>query len=154
MTIVEQPQTAQESQPSRARRMALPLFGLGVVVAGIAYVGRVNPNEEGHYPTCPLKLVTGIDCPGCGGLRATHSLANGDILAAMDHNLLVVLCLPLVVVWFAFVLRRAWTGRSVAMTPGWARAQAWLLYGLLAATVIFTIARNLSFVPFLNSGIG
>ena len=42
------------------------------------------------YPPCPSKLLLGVDCPGCGGLRGTHDLLHGDVAGALDHNLLLI----------------------------------------------------------------
>jgi hypothetical protein len=74
-------------------------------VAGTALVGTaalsgymflVDPNNPSNlYPKCPLKIITGIDCPGCGGLRATNALLHGDIMGAVDHNILALVLLPL-----------------------------------------------------------
>jgi hypothetical protein len=32
---------------------------------------------------CPFKTITGIPCPGCGGIRAAHLLLSGDWLQAL-----------------------------------------------------------------------
>ena len=84
--------------PTRFQRMLWPSIGVGVTLATTAYVRQVDPNQPGHYLPCPLKFVTGIDCPACGGLRCVHSLTNGDIVGALDHNALAVVVLPLIAV--------------------------------------------------------
>ena len=35
---------------------------------------------------CPFKAVTGIPCPGCGGIRATQYLLKGDFINALCTN--------------------------------------------------------------------
>jgi hypothetical protein len=136
------------------------------------YVRTVNPNMGG-YPPCPLKAVTGIDCPGCGGLRCVHALANGDLLGALDQNLLAVLLLPLVVIWLFVLLRARWNGESndafepsvsdpahpngVGSDTAIARNAAivrMVIMGTIVAMVIFTLLRNIPGMPFLPSGIG
>ena len=87
--------------------MASTLAALGVIAATL-YVRSVDPNVPGRYPICPTKLLFGIDCPGCGGLRATHALANGDIAAAADHNILVLVAIPVVIVLWVLWVRRSW----------------------------------------------
>lgn len=144
-----------------------PLLVAGGVAAATAYVALVDPNQPGHFPLCPLKEMTGLDCPGCGGLRAVHALCHGDLGTALDQNLFVtVLVLPLAVVtWVAWVLRiRAASrrpGRAPAETaPVTAAAAAtalwrrWAPYAFLAAMLAFTVVRNLPGVPYLRSGIG
>jgi hypothetical protein len=95
----------------RSRRLVAPLAVGALTLCATAYVGLVDPNEPGHYPLCPTKALTGLDCPGCGGLRATHALVTGDVVGALDHNAFVVLVLiPLAVVaWIAWLVR-CWRG--------------------------------------------
>ncbi len=41
---------------------------------------------------CPIRLVLGVPCPGCGMTRASHLLAHGELLAALAlHPLVLVL---------------------------------------------------------------
>lgn len=91
----------------RSRRLMAPLAVGAVTLCAAAYVGLVDPNQPGHYPLCPTKALTGLDCPGCGGLRATHALVTGDLVGALDQNAFVVLVVvPLVVVaWIAWLVR-------------------------------------------------
>ncbi len=138
--------------PAAART---PLLVGAAALVGFAYVGLVDPNEPGHYLLCPTKALTGLDCPFCGGLRATHALARGDLLGAADHNLMVVaLALPVVLLWFAW-LRRAWTGDPDGKTPHPLQAASdllmrpavlWSLVGVLTA---FTVVRNVDALPAL-----
>jgi hypothetical protein len=60
-----------------------------------------NPAEHGFFPRCFFRMVTGWDCPGCGGLRATHQLLHGQVRAAFSLNPLLVLVLPFVVYFAA-----------------------------------------------------
>jgi hypothetical protein len=92
----------------RTRRLLLPLGVGGAVLAATTYVALVDPGVSGHYPTCPLKALTGLDCPACGGLRSVHALTHGDLIGAIDHNALVALLLVPVCV----LLWLRWVGRS------------------------------------------
>lgn len=113
--------------------------------AAAGYLYAVDPSQPGHYPACPLKSLTGLDCPGCGGLRAAHELLHGDVMSAVDHNALAVLVLlPLAVVLAAgWVSRRGGRGWS----PTW---PSWAVPALIYLTIVFTAVRNLPGVP-LNS---
>lgn len=139
----------------RWRRLLAPLATIGALLAGIAYVRAVDPNVPGHYPGCPTQVYLGIDCPGCGGLRATHELANGDIVAAADQNILVVLAAPVVAVLIILWLRRAW--RGVVSDPAQYSRRREILervvpLAVVGAMLVFSVVRNL--VPYLGSGIG
>ena len=131
------------------------MVGVALVVA-TAYIGVVDPNSPGHYPVCPLKALTGLDCPGCGGMRAVHSLVHGDLLGALDHNLLaVVMFLPAIAFGWFFWMRREWSEPTVASastgaTPEVAvdaerRRKLWLAAFIVIA--IFTVIRNIHAVP-------
>jgi hypothetical protein len=150
--------TPAPAPPSRRTRVPAaargPLATGAVVLAATAFVGLVDPNEPGHYPLCPTKYLTGVDCPGCGGLRATHDLVRGDVVGALDHNAAVVLLvLPgLVLLWAAWLVR-SWRGEQAAPTA-LDRAAAWLtsrrvLLVLGILVLAFTVARNIGAVPML-----
>lgn len=119
-----------------------------MLVAG-ALLYAVDPNEPGHYPMCPTRWLFGIDCPGCGVLRATHALLHGDVPAALDHNALLPLYLG-AAAWFAARwYRAAWRGRHPAVTTAQARGRTMVLIASMVVIVVFGVVRNL--VPYLSS---
>ena len=133
----------------RARRLAGPLAVAGLAVGALALTAAIDPNEPGHYPLCPTQALTGLDCPGCGSLRAMHALGRGDLGAAADHNLLLVAALPVLAwIWLRWV-RRSWLGlpRPEPVSGRW-------VWALLALVAIYAVVRNVPGVPFLGSGIG
>ena len=118
--------------------MRTPLAGPAGAYDVIAGRLSVDPNEAGHYPTCPFLSLTGLACPGCGSLRAVHALAHGDVGAALGLNLLTVLAIvPLVVIW------ARWLVRSRSGVPRSTVAPAPVLWGLLVVVVAFGVLRNL-----------
>ncbi|MBM3686807.1 MAG: DUF2752 domain-containing protein [Actinobacteria bacterium] len=137
---------------SRRRRLVAPVATAAGVIAATAYIRAVDPNQPGHYPLCPTLALLGIDCPGCGGLRATHALAHGDISAALDHNALFVVLAPVLVVTWALWLRRAWTGVTPPRTPLRYTVSRALPIAVLVIAMAFAVIRN--FVPYLGSGAG
>ena len=140
-----------DSRP-RWRRLMAPGLTAVAVGAAAAYVGSVNPNESGHYPLCPTRWFLGIDCPGCGMLRGTYSLCHGDVVGAVDNNILLILVIPFaVVLWVRWVMR-AWKGTTPALTAHQASVRTRWTIGVLVAILIFGVVRN--FVPYLGSGIG
>lgn len=67
----------------------LPLiFALGtLLLIGLALA------TQHYFPKleCPINAQLSIDCPGCGGTRATKSLLRGDIRSALSYNPLITL---------------------------------------------------------------
>ena len=141
----------------RARRLVGPLTVAAAVLGATAYLAVVDPNESGHYPLCPTKALTGLDCPGCGGLRAVHSLTHGDLVGALDHNALVVLVvLPAAILLWVRWLVRAWRGeadREGTGTTQGARpsllSSPRVIYPLVTLVALFTVARNVGDVSAL-----
>lgn len=100
--------------------------GTAVLAARLAVV---DPARPGHYPGCPFYTLTGLYCPGCGGLRALHDLTQGEIVAALSSNLLVTLAVPVCLgLWIRWVLRvEARSGNTAAASAravdsGWRAA--------------------------------
>ncbi|MGI5483287.1 DUF2752 domain-containing protein [Streptomyces lavendofoliae] len=125
---------------SLPRRLAPPLGTLAGVAAAFAYVGAIDPNEPGHYPVCPLFRLTGLLCPGCGGLRSAHAFIHGDLPTALGANAVAVAGYAVFAVAMVFWLAGAVRGRSVRITlrPVW-----WWSAGVVLA--LFSIVRNLPF---------
>jgi hypothetical protein len=139
----------------RWRRMLGPVAALGALALATLYVRQVDPNVPGHYPGCPTQVFLGIDCPGCGGLRATHALTQGDIPAAADHNLLVVVLIPGAVILLGLWVWRAWRGVIIdprGDSPRQALVRRHLPTVLVIVMLVFGVVRN--FLPYLGSGIG
>lgn len=123
---------------SRTLRLAGPLAVAAAAAGGVALVATVDPNDPGHYPTCPFLWATGLYCPGCGALRTVHALAHLDVATAVGLNVLVAALVPLAVLWWGRWTYRQWTGR-----PRRWLAPAWSLWGLIAVVMAFWLLRNL-----------
>jgi hypothetical protein len=89
-------------------------------------------------PECPVHLVAGIKCPGCGALRACHALLRGDVNTAwaMNPALVVTIAVTPLVVFAIYLARR----RASAQTLG--RLVQAVAIGFLVLSVLWTIARN------------
>ncbi|MGO1279363.1 MAG: DUF2752 domain-containing protein [Cellulosimicrobium funkei] len=138
--------TSEAVRRRRVPREAVAPLAVGALVAAAtAYVGAGDPNRPGHYVTCPLLALTGLACPGCGGLRATHDLVHLDLAAAWSMNPLWVVVAPLLVVLWGLWLVRAWRGRPAPRVP------AGVAWTSLAVLVLFGVLRNVpALVPWLG----
>ncbi len=120
----------------RRPRYAVPATG-ALLVGAVAYVGLIDPHRRGSpFPPCPFKLLTGWNCPACGGLRMAHDLLHADLAAAVADNVFLLFALPAVAGW---VLVRRRLGRPVLTT-----AAVTVMAGLL---VTWTVVRNLPGFP-------
>jgi hypothetical protein len=136
--LTVQREAVHEAARPRAHRLALPV-AVGAGLAGAAgFVALVDPSEPGHYPVCPTYALSGIWCPGCGMLRATHALLHGDVAGALGFNPLAPLVIgAIVLAWVLWAWGR-WSGTTLRWTPS--RLTPWML---AAGFVAFTIARNI-----------
>jgi hypothetical protein len=88
---------------------------------------------------CVFHLVSGWDCPGCGGQRALHQLLHGNLGLALRQNALFILLLP-VGGWylFRFVMQKS-TGRTLP-SPFSHHLWPWILCVIV---ISFGLVRNL-----------
>lgn len=127
---------APSAVSSRAR-LYVALGTGAVVLGGLAYVGLGDPHRPNFFfPVCPFHALTGLYCPGCGGLRMTHDVLHGDLAAAVVDNVFLLVGLPLLLVW---VLWRWRLGR-----PVW---NASVVVVIIAAAVTWIVVRNLPEFP-------
>ncbi|MEV0668002.1 DUF2752 domain-containing protein [Actinomadura luteofluorescens] len=133
------PEVADGTGRSLAVRLLRPGGVLILSVTAVLYVAAVDPNEAGHYPTCPFLALTGFQCPGCGSMRTVHALAHGHLQEAFGLNVLTVAMLPvLAFFWLRWARARALDRpvRTKVAHP----ALIWVLFG---AILLFWLIRNL-----------
>jgi hypothetical protein len=114
------------------------------VVAGFAVLSLFDPAKHSFYPYCLFHRLTGLNCPGCGGLRALHQLSHGHLTAAFRLNALVVLGTPMAV---SLGARRLWCWAVGKPQPPFVLRPGWLWLGLVVV-IAFGILRNLPFAAF------
>ncbi len=97
----------------------------------------VNPAHCVWAPKCVFKLITGLQCPGCGASRAIYALLHGRLWEAISYNYFLLLALPYLI---AVML--------VGWVPAWQKWQrviqgeklAWIY---IVLCVIWWILRNI-----------
>lgn len=126
-------------EPARRRRLAAPVATGIAALAGAALLAARSPHVGGSYGMCPVLLVTGMQCAGCGVLRATHDLARGDLAGAWALNPVWVAAVPVLVALWIFWLRRRWRGEAASAVL---RSPA-LPFATAALLVAYSVLRNL-----------
>ena len=102
------------------------IFSVALAVL-VAVLYAFNPESHRFYPRCPLLLLTGLQCAGCGTLRALHCMLHGDFMRAVTFNPILVLVIPLLPV---LLLKREWCYNRYV---GW---------GSVAIIIAYSIWRN------------
>jgi hypothetical protein len=130
----------------RAPRWVGPLASAGGIGMAVAYTFLVRPNSvwAGAHSTCIVRILTGFDCPGCGGTRAAWYLMHGDLLEAARNHAPLVFATPFLVYMYL-----VWALNS---TFGWNLPQLRLstrsLMFFMAGWAVFSLLRDLPWAPF------
>lgn len=117
-----------------------------LLIAGAVYLFVFEPGRSGFFPLCPFRLLTGLQCPGCGTTRALHELMHGHLLAAFMLNPLLLLALPFLLYAFLRYSTIALRGR----VPRHNALPAPYIYAIFFVIVGFWIFRNTPFYPFVS----
>jgi hypothetical protein len=135
-------------EPNAQHRHGTRLYttlGTGVLAVGaLAYVGLADPHRPGSlFPPCPFKLLTGLNCPACGGLRMTHDLLHGNLAGAVVDNVFLLIGLPALALW---VLWRIKQGQRAFTLPA--------IVVVAVAAIAWTVVRNMPGFPLVPTLLG
>ena len=125
-------------------RVAAALGTGALLVGGLTYIGLADPHRPGFViPMCPFKTLTGFYCPGCGGVRMTHDLLNGDVAAAVTDNVFALVGIPMLILWLVvrWRTRRPLMPRAAVLT-------------LIVAVIAWTVVRNWPGFPLVPTFVG
>ncbi len=117
--------------------------GAAAMAGGAAFVAFFDPAKTNIFPLCPLLNLTGIACPGCGLTRGFHSLFHGDIIPAIDFNLLIPVWAAIFGWVFVSLILLAFRGRGLPMWP----TRPGFLWTFLIVLVAFGVIRNIPVWP-------
>lgn len=119
------------------RRAIVAVVVAAVAIALLLFYALVDV-DSGLMPRCPIKALTGFDCPGCGSQRMIHALLHGDFAGAWRRNPFLIVMIP---VMLAALVAELWRKRfprlnRVILSPA-------SIALIIAATAIWTICRNI-----------
>ena len=127
-------------RPSSApERMALAMAAL--VPAAIAY--PTVHAATGFAPVCPLRAVTGVPCPFCGGTTSATALAQGHLADALAANPFVPALTVVLAGVLLLVAARAlgWAAPARPWPRHWQRTGALVAGALVTASWVFQLGR-------------
>jgi len=134
-------EAAQALYQRRTRRTLGLLVLIAVVVLVILWFVDPRQSDIGY---CGMKEMTGLDCPGCGGTRATHVLLHGGFLEAFRYNAYWAATWPLWIYITASVIVDILFGK---MLPGRLHTRPWFWIVTMSLLMLFGLVRNLPFYP-------
>ena len=123
------------------KAIAKVLLVFGIV--GLLFIYLVKPGGDGIYPKCPTRIFMGLNCPGCGTLRAVHSLLHLNFKEAVKFNLLLVVLLPILIYGITVYLAEALFSKKLPDVFN-NRVFLWVIIVLI---IVFTVLRNIPFYP-------
>lgn len=113
-------------------------------VAVLALLFMFDPRQYSFYPKCQLHSLTGLNCAGCGTLRAMHHLLHGEFLLAFRSNALLIFAL-VGLGWLGF---RWLVGEPLGLVIQNCFTRPALALALVGIVFVFTVLRNLPWKAF------
>lgn len=134
----------ETGRPRRLSPAAVAFFILAaaLLAAFLGLARAADPQTSRIFPPCLIREFTGLYCAGCGSARALHFLLNGHLWAALRMNALAVLSMPFLLWALGLIAYRIWKRKPLPKFP------SWLPWAAIAVIVLFTVARNLPWMPF------
>jgi len=125
---------------------AMIWLGLAAGATFLFMFNPASPANQGIFPKCPFRLITGCQCPGCGSTRAFHQLLRGHVVAAFELNPLMILTLPFLVYGLLGFTRSAITGQPQRRVF----IPSFYLWSWLVVLIVFWVFRNTPWYPFVS----
>jgi hypothetical protein len=130
--IMRQALRMGKMKPEHSWRFTVPVLFV-LLIIGLVFF---DPTAFRFLPRCPFFALTGLKCPGCGSLRALHSLLHGNFVGAWNFNAAALLVLPFVA---AGLIHNAFRGRE----PAFLFRHTWLGWSLAGGMILWWVLRNL-----------
>ncbi len=110
-------------------------------VTGFLFIGvylYIDPTTSHLMPKCLFRMLTGYDCPSCGGQRALHALLNGEFYNAFILNPFLFLVAP----YLLAILYSTFSKSRVAAAIKPFVSHQTMVYTYIALYLLWWIVRN------------
>ena len=135
-----------KERPTKKQRVlcAAALWALFLIAI---FILRAIYHVTGAGIPCPVYMLSGLLCPGCGMFRAIDAILVLNIWQAVRYNALALSLLPVLV-----LLLMHKTVMYVRMAPCLPTSRMELVFSISVAAVsmLYAIARNLPFLEMLR----
>ena len=127
---------------NQKKRILIGLVLMVFVIVGIYLYSHFNPEEYAFFPKCPVYLLTGYKCPGCGSQRAFFHLFHGHFSIAFKQNPLMILLAPYLLsgIYFEYVANK--TNQRIVRLHHLLFGK-WAVLVIAIIFVLYTILRNI-----------
>lgn len=133
------------ARTSRSRPVASEWIALGGVGAALGAIALSPDGIDDGPVVCPIRLLTGLPCPGCGLTRAWVYLVHGRLTDSLLANPFGAVLLALgvalaVAVVTARIRRSAPVDLEALVRRPWLRAlfAAWIAFAVVRLVVVAT----------------
>lgn len=118
-------------------------FSLVILLSVVYY--KFDPEMYSFFPECPFHKYVGLDCPGCGSQRAVHALLHGDLLSALNYNILLVISIPFLLIHFLLKALSYFTHKDFSWKIWYKPATPIVI---MVIVLVFWVGRNIPVEPF------
>jgi len=128
------------------KKIGFVFLGLLILSVIVFIYYRFNPSSTNtSFLACPIKMVTGYHCPGCGSQRAIHQLLHLNVYRAFRLNPFMLASLPIIM--YALGLRLYNYLFNTQHRVGIFYSK-WFIYGYFGLALLYWLLRNLPYYPF------
>ena len=117
---------------------------IGIVLICIIFILIIY--SMGIYIPCPIHLITGLHCPGCGITRCIVSILELDFYKAFRYNPLIFILLPFLCSYVIYKLYIWILDRKDNVTN---KLKGYPMYILIIILIGYGILRNISYFSWL-----
>lgn len=105
----------------------------------VCFYYLIDPAKSALFLKCPLKSISGYDCPGCGAQRAFHEILHFRFLEAFKYNPLFVLSIPFLII--ILLIKSFGNERVKIFVRNYFKSKNFV-FSVLIIVLVFLLLRN------------